>query len=306
MDIRHLRYFAVLAEERHFGRAARRLSISQPPLSMAIRQLETELQARLFTRNSRNVELTRAGAALRREAQLLLRRLEETKSLVKSIAEGRQGQLKVGFGGSMLYRGLPQIVAEFRAAMPSTELLLTELNSVEQIASVRSGDIDFGFILGRGVPEDLSGFRFHAEPFVACLPASHRLAKEKVLQLRNLAGEEFVLFARTASPDYFQSIVSACHAAGFAPDIKHEVRHWMSVISFVANGMGVALVPRTLRSSSVSGTAFVDLANSRQPSETWCIWKTDMEERAGLATIVDIARRHAARMAKDFPRRNKA
>lgn len=305
MDLRHLRYFAVLAEERHFGRAARRLSISQPPLSMAIRQLETELQARLFTRNSRNVELTRAGVALRREAQLLLRRLEETEVLVKAIAEGKRGQLKVGFGSSMLYRGLPQIVAEFRAGAPSTELRLNELNSVEQIASLRSGDIDFGFILGRGVPEGLSGFRYHSEPFVACLPESHGLAKERVLQLRKLAREEFVLFAKSASPDYFQSIVSACLAAGFTPDVRHEVRHWMSVVSFVANGMGVALVPRTLRTSNVAGAVFVDLARSSQPSETWCVWKPDMEERAGLATIVEIARRHAGKMAEDLRRRGR-
>ena len=175
MDLRQLRYFSVLAEERHFGRAAQRLSISQPPLSMAIRQLETELGARLFRRNSRNVELTSAGLALRREAQLLLRRVEEAKALVKSIAEGKGGQLKVGFGGSMLYRGLPGIVGEFRAKAPSTELRLNELNSIEQIAMLRSDDIDFGFIYGRAIPQGLSGFQPSGRGIRAV--RAHRLAR---------------------------------------------------------------------------------------------------------------------------------
>ncbi len=298
MDLRQLRYFSVLAEERHFGRAAQRLSISQPPLSMAIRQLETELGARLFRRNSRNVELTGAGLALRREAQLLLRRVEEAKALVKSIAEGKGGQLKVGFGGSMLYRGLPGIVGEFRAKAPSTELRLNELNSIEQIAMLRSDDIDFGFIYGRAIPQGLVGFRYYSEPFVACLPKSHPRAKARSLDLSSLRDEEFVLFARAGSPDYFDEIISTCLAAGFTPDVKHEVRHWMSVVSFVANGMGVALVPQTLRSANVSGAVFVNIARLKQPSETWCVWKEDGQERAGLATMIEIARRPADRIAR--------
>ena len=129
MDVRQLRYFATLAEEKHFGRAAKRLGMSQPPLSLAIRQIEAELQTPLFSRNSRNVELTRAGVALQREARLLLRQFDEAKALVKAVAEGKEGRLRVGFGGSMIYRGLPQIVDLFRKHNPGIELLLTELNS---------------------------------------------------------------------------------------------------------------------------------------------------------------------------------
>jgi len=297
MDLRQLRYFSVLAEEKHFGRAAQRLSLSQPPLSLAIRQLEAELGASLFRRNSRNVELTSAGIALQREARVLLRRAEEARALVKAVAEGKGGQLKVGFGGSMLYRGLPQIVDAFKAAAPSTELRLLELNSAEQALAIGSEEIDFGFIHGRATPDGLSGFRYHAEPFVACLPQAHRHANARVLDLARLQAEEFVLFARSASPDYYQSIVSACVSAGFTPNVRHEVRHWMSVVSFVANGMGVALVPRTLRSSNVSGAVFVKIAGAGALSETWCVWKQDVEQRAGLHAMIDAARGQARAMA---------
>ena len=118
MDLRKLRYFSVLAEEKHFGRAAQRLALSQPPLSLAIRQLEEEIGARLFDRTSRNVSLTAAGVALQREAQVLLRRTEETRALVKAVADGKEGRLRLGFVGSMLYRGLPRILETFQAASP--------------------------------------------------------------------------------------------------------------------------------------------------------------------------------------------
>ena len=222
MDVRQLRYFATLAEEKHFGRAAKRLGMSQPPLSLAIRQIESELQTPLFSRNSRNVELTRAGVALQREARLLLRQFDEAKALVKAVAEGKEGRLRVGFGGSMIYRGLPQIVDLFRKHNPGIDLMLTELNSVEQIAAIKRDEIDFGFVLGANTAAELNGFRFHSEPFVACVPLHHPAAKARTLKLDRLKNDEFVLFSRNASPHYFESIVSICVAHGFMPKVKHE------------------------------------------------------------------------------------
>jgi len=298
MDLRKLRYFSVLAEEKHFGRAARRLSLSQPPLSLAIRQLEEEIGAKLFTRDSRNVALTAAGLALQREANLLLRRTEETLTLVRAIAEGQRGQLRLGFGGSMLYRGLPRIVESFRAMAPATELRLRELNSAEQIEALHRDEIDLGFIHGRATPTGLEGFRFHAEPFVACLPEDHARARARSLQLGRLEGDDFVLFAQAASPDYYQSIVATCVAAGFNPKVRHEVRHWTSVVACVANGMGVALVPRSLKTFRVEGAAFVPLRESGVPSETWCVWKPDNLQSAALAKLIDAVRHQAAAMAR--------
>lgn len=298
MDLRKLRYFSVLAEEKHFGRAARRLSLSQPPLSLAIRQLEAELGARLFERNSRNVSLTAAGLALQREATLLLRRAEETRGLVKAVAEGQRGQLRLAFGGSMLYRGLPRIVERFRAAAPSTELRLRELNSAEQVEALYRDEIDLGFIHGRATPAGLEGFRYHSEPFVACVPAGHPCARAKTLQLARLRDEDFVLFAQAASPDYYQSIIATCLSAGFTPKVRHEVRHWTSVVACVAGGMGVALVPRSLKTFRVDGVAFVPIRQPGVVSETWCVWKSDNLQRAALNRLIDAARQQSATMAR--------
>jgi len=296
MDVRQLRYFAVLAEEKHFGRAARRLGMSQPPLSLAIRQIEAELETPLFNRNSRNVELTRAGVALQRETRVLLRQFDQTKAIVKAIADGKEGRLRVGFGGSMLYRGLPQIVERFRKQNPGIDLQLTELNSLEQIAAIKRDEIDFGFVLGAKTATGLDGFRYHSEPFVACVPLRHAAATARTIKLDRLKNDEFVLFSRSASPHYFESIVSMCLANGFMPDIRHEVRHWMSVVSFVESGMGVSLVPKTLNTRRVMGAKFVEISGRQEPSETWCVWK-DVDQRPGLKAIIELAKDHARRMA---------
>ena len=298
MDLRKLRYFSVLAEEKHFGRAAKRLALSQPPLSLAVKQLEAEIGAKLFERDSRNVSLTPAGEALKREALILLRRADEARLLVKAVSEGKGGRLRVGFVGSMLYRGLPDIIAAFKAASPTTELLLRELNTVEQVAAFARDEIDLGFTFGRSVPEELLGFCYHSEPFVACLPAGHKYASAKRIALAKLQHEEFIFFARDISPDYHQSIVAACLSVGFAPRIRHEVRHWMSVVSFVAHGIGVSLVPSTLTSSNVSNVVFVPLSDATMRSDTWCVWGQETSAGASLLSAIDAARTQAKKMTR--------
>lgn len=294
MDARKLRYFSVLADEMHFGRAARRLSLSQPPLSYAIRQLEAELGAELFVRNSRNVQLTPAGAVLQQEAGALLRRMEEARRLVKAVADGRDGQLRLGLGASMLYRGLPAIANDFRSKLPNIDLNLREMSSAEQVEALHRDEIDLGFVHGRATPAGLDGFCYHSEPFVACLPANHRHARARRVRLSQLQGDEFVLFSRKRSPDYFESITGTCLAAGFVPNVRHEVAHWLSVVSFVANNMGVALVPRTLAGSRLAGASFVALEDTTIPSETWCVWKATSLSNAVLANSIDLIRARAS------------
>ena len=298
MDMRKLRYFSVLAEEKHFGRAAARLSLSQPPLSLAIRQLESEIGAKLFERDSRNVSLTPAGEALQQEAIFLLRRAEESRLLVQAISEGRGGRLRIGFSGSMLYRGLPDIISAFKTASPTTELLLRELNTIEQITAFGRDEIDLGFTFGRSVPAGLEGFHYHSEPFVACLPEGHKYASAKRIGLEKLENEEFVLFARNVSPDYHQSIVAACLSAGFTPKVRHEVRHWLSVVSFVAQGIGVSLVPASLAKSNASNVFFVSLSDARLRSETWCVWNPKGSAGVSIQNAIDAARNQSRAMAK--------
>ncbi len=273
MEFRHLRYFLVLADELHFGRAARRLSISQPPLSLNIQQLEASVGARLFERDSKGVRLTAAGRAFRESATALLAQAEEARLLARQIEAGAVGRLRVGFVGSMLYRGLPQKLQQFEADQPGIQIALTELNSQEQIEALLHGQLDVGFIHTSRVPDELATRLIHSEPFVCCMPAGHRLASRRTIALTELRGEPFVLFSRNASPDYYARIVDMCAAEGFYPQIRHEVRHWLSVVSLVSQGMGVAVVPAALRHSALAGAAFRPLKPSTVPSEVYCVWK---------------------------------
>ncbi|MEH3086630.1 MAG: LysR family transcriptional regulator [Xylophilus ampelinus] len=277
MELRHLRYFVVLAEELHFGRAAARLHISQPPLSVAIRQLEERIGAQLFERSNRGVRLTSAGQALRASARRLLAQAEEAASEARDVAAGLSGRLRIGFVGAMLYRGLPQTLATLQARHPGARIALQELNSGEQIGELLHDRLDLGFIHTSRIPDGLRHRLLVAEPFVCCLPAAHRLARRRTIDPRSLAGQPFVLFARTVSPDYYERVLSVCADAGFRPEIVHEARHWLAVVSLVSQGLGVALVPQAMRRSRLPGAAFRPLDREAAQSEAYAIWREGPE-----------------------------
>lgn len=280
MEFRHLRYFLVLAEELHFGRAARRLSISQPPLSLNIQQLEASVGARLFERDSRGVRLTAAGRAFRESATALLAQAEAARQLAREIEAGAVGRLRVGFVGSMLYRGMPQLLQDFEVRFPGIQVALTELNSQEQIDALLHGELDAGFVHSNRVPDELVTVLAHREQFVCCMPAAHALTARDSVALTDLRGEPFVLFSRQASPDYYNRIFEMCVAQGFYPQVRHEVRHWLSVVSLVAQGMGVAVVPAALARSGMAGAAFRPLSDTDVPSEVYCVWRQHPDDPA--------------------------
>ncbi|MDH6170584.1 DNA-binding transcriptional LysR family regulator [Variovorax boronicumulans] len=273
MELRHLRYFSVLAEELHFGRAARRLSISQPPLSVAIRQLEESVGVRLFERNSKEVRLTHAGEALRISARRLLQQAEEAATEARDVASGSAGRLRIGFVGAMLYRGLPPALRAFQAKHPAVRVTLNELNSGVQIAELLHDRLDLGFVHTSRMPPELRHRLLLSEPFVCCLPAGHSLARKKVLAPADLRDQPFVLFSREASPDYHERILSICADAGFLPEVRHEVRHWLAVVSLVSQGMGVALVPQAMRNSALRGAVFRPLDRAVAQSEAYGVWR---------------------------------
>lgn len=273
MELRHLRYFVVLAEELHFGRAARRLAISQPPLSVAIRQLEASVAAQLFERNSKEVRLTPAGQALQVSARRLLQQAEEAAAEARDVSQGSAGRLRIGFVGAMLYRGLPQALARFRAAHPAVRITLAELNSGEQMTELLHDRMDIGFVHTSRMPAELRHVLLLSEPFVACLPAGHRLARRRAVSLADLRDEPFVLFSRNASPDYHERILSICADAGFRPEVRHEVRHWLSVVSLVSQGLGVALVPDAMRHAALRGAVFRPLEEDVARSDAYGVWR---------------------------------
>lgn len=272
LEFRHLRYFCVLAEELHYGRAARRLAITQPPLSLSIQQLEGIVGARLFDRDSKGVRLTSAGAAFLEQARVLLLRADEACVLARDVEAGLVGRLRVGFVGSALYRGLPRWLEAFQQRQPRIEVVLSELNTQEQVEALMHDQLDLGFIHTRRVPQALTTRFVQSEPFLCCLPASHALARRRKVALAALRDEGFVLFSRQASPDYHRRIVEMCEAQGYYPRIRHEVRHWLSVVSLVSQGMGVSVVPAPLRRAGMAGVVYRPFDQPTPPSELHAVW----------------------------------
>lgn len=275
MELRHLRYFLTLADELHFGRAAQRLAISQPPLSVAIQQLEAEVGAPLFMRNSRGVQLTAAGQALVPAAQAAIDGAAQALHAARDAASGQVGRLSVGFAGTMLYRGLPQMLRRFQAEHARLQLTLRELSSSEQIVELQHARLDAGFAHVSHAPTGLAAQLVSSQPFVACVPAAHALARKRTLPLDALAPEPLALVSRSVSPDYHARIVAACQAAGFTPQPLHEMQHWLSVVSLVSQGLAVALVPAALQQAQLAGAAFVpvkDPHGTLPRYETRCLW----------------------------------
>lgn len=295
MELRHLRYFLALAEELHFGRAAQRLGLSQPPLSVAIQQLEGEVGAPLFMRSSRGVRLTAAGQAFIPAARAVLERAAQALAEAREVAGGEAGSLRIGFAGTMLYRGLPRMLQRFQAEHPRLKIVLRELSSSEQLLDLGHERLDAGFVHTTQVPAELSQILVSSQPFVACVPADHPLARRRSIPLEALADQPFALVARSVSPDYHSRLLALCGAAGFVPDPMHELQHWLSVVSLVGQGLAVALVPAAMQQSGMWGVAFVPVKGARHDwprYETHCLWKAGRDQPAlglFLAAVREVA-----------------
>jgi DNA-binding transcriptional LysR family regulator len=256
MELRHLRYFLAVADELHFGRAAARLHIAQPPLSQQIRQLERELGYALFLRTQRRVRLTPAGAAFREEARSLLERLEQAKVAAGRVARGEAGALAVGFVASATYALLPRLYRRFRERHPSVALALEEMSTAEQVDALRAGRIQLGLARPPVGDDTLRAEPLAEEPLVAALPARHPLAARAALPLRALAHEPFVLFPRAPRPGWIDVVQEACRAAGFRPAVAQEVLELSTAVTLVAAGIGVTLVPASAQALRLDGVAY--------------------------------------------------
>ncbi|MBN9370425.1 MULTISPECIES: LysR family transcriptional regulator [unclassified Hydrogenophaga] len=289
MEFRHLRCFLALAEELHFGRAAARLAMTQPPLSLNIQQLEASVGAPLFVRNSRGVALTPAGQAFVPRARALLEAAGAAAREAREVAQGVSGQLRVGFAGTVLYRGLPQILRGFAQRHPRLKLVLREMSSSDQLIDLQHQRLEAGFVHTTRVPPGCSQVLVSRQAFVACVPAGHALARKRRLAPAALAGQPFVAISRAVSPDYHDRLLALCADHGFEPDVRFELRHWLSVVSVVAQGLGVSLVPAALQQAGLPGAAFVPLQGDSPPYETHCLWR-DGGESAALAAFLDVVR----------------
>ena len=246
MELRHLRYFVAVAEELHFGRAAERLHIAQPPLSQQIKALENELGVQLLARTKRKVELTPAGRLFLDEARLTLSQAARAQRIAVEADKGVRGRLRIGFVTSASYSILPVLVRRFRRDFPFIDLDLVEMIPSRQIEALEQGRIDVGILRP---PVEGAGLVLETileEPLVAALPSDHRLAVQKTVSLKMLAEEAFVFFPRHHGPGIYDVVMHACHAAGFSPRISYAPNEMQTILAYVAAGLGVSIVPQSL------------------------------------------------------------
>lgn len=255
MELRHLRYCVTLAEELNFRRAAVRLEIAQPALSQQISRLETELDVRLFERNRRHVLLTDAGQAFLEKARLTLAAAAEAVRAAQQAGRGEIGRLSIGFVTSALYGVFPDIVRAFRQRYPHVHIEMREMPVSQQTTLLRGGSIDAGILRTPVAESGLVIQTILDERWVAAMPAANPAARHQVVELGVLAREPFILFPRSLAPTLYDQVLAMCHRAGFSPNIVIEAQ-MQAIVSLVAAGMGVALVPESLRNLRRKGLVY--------------------------------------------------
>jgi DNA-binding transcriptional LysR family regulator len=274
MELRHLRYFNALAEALHFRRAAERLAIAQPALSQQIRQLERELGVQLLERTRRRVALTEAGAVFLERARAALAEAEEAVRLARLASRGELGNLGIGVVTSALYGIFPEVVRVFLQRHRQVHLTLHELTVNDQIRALRARRIQVAFIRPPLNESEIEVRTITREPWVAALPTSHRFARQRRVSLRSLAGEAFISFPRELAPGLYDQVISLCQRAGFSPRIVQEAQ-MQTVVSLVAAGIGVALVPATLQNLSRKGLVYKPVSGAPSKLELAVAWRRD-------------------------------
>ncbi|TFZ02861.1 LysR family transcriptional regulator [Ramlibacter henchirensis] len=260
MDLRRVRHFNVLAETLNFSRAAERLHIAQPALSVSIQKLESELGTRLFERTPTGVLLTPSGKAALVEARRLLYHGEQLLRTARDSAAGTGGRLRIGFVGSAIYRLIPSLVQNFRSQYPGVELVLTESTSVRIMAMLHEEALDIGIVRTPLLQSHAATLHtLQRDRFVVALPAAHPLAASTSISLARLAGEAFVMYSAEEATGLHASAMAACEAAGFVPEVRQLATQVPTMLGLVESGLGVALVPEVVRGQRAPHVVYCDL-----------------------------------------------
>jgi DNA-binding transcriptional LysR family regulator len=275
MELRHLRYFVVVAEELHFGRAAARLLIVQPSLSQQIRQLEDELGFPLFRRTKRSVELTEAGKVFLSAARDVLVQVQEAKRTAQRAYRGEVGRLVVGYASSSTYDLLPMMLRVYRERFPHVEVALRELTTHEQVRALEEEYIQVGLLRLPISAPLLNVEVVRQEPIVCVLPEEHPLAVREQIDVALLAHEPFVLQARHRGAGYYVQLMKLCLAAGFSPNVIQEVTELHAIVGLVAAGIGVSLVPLSTRNIRSQGVVYRELEGTAPMTEMAVAWRRD-------------------------------
>lgn len=292
MELRHLRYFVAVAEELNFTRAAKRLRISQPPLSLQIQQLEKEIGAPLFYRHTQGVELTNAGKLMLEEARIILKQVETAKTSVRRRGRGETGRLNVGSsGGTYFHPLIPTIIREYGMKYPDIVIAPEASNSALLVAQVRAEQIDIAFIrLPIGDSGGLAIEPLVDENAVMVLPAGHPLTGSASAPLAALAKETFILWPREFNPGAYDSVIAACHRAGFSPVLGQAAPEIVSVIPLVAAGLGVGVAPRSTVRLFAGGFFCLPIEGNELRTEIGLVYRRD-DRSTAVHNFVAVAHR---------------
>jgi DNA-binding transcriptional LysR family regulator len=293
IELRHLRYFVAVAEELHFGRAALRLHLAQPPLSQQIRRLEGIVGHPLFLRTSRAVKLTVAGEVFLERARRVLRAVQQDLAEVRSAGRGEVGSLRVGFISSGMLTPLPAMLGLYRRLQPKVDLQLSEGVSSGMTRSLLDGDIDVGFLRDADPVDGVESEILFSEPFVAVLPATHPFARRKSLSTDALRDEPFVLFNPQAGHLAYEKTASLCEAHGFRPRVVQEAPQWFTSLRLIGAGLGVSIAPACVERIAPPDAVCIRLSGARVRSNVELAWRTG-EDRAIVTAFRLLAREYLA------------
>lgn len=257
MELRHLRYFVAVAEARHFGQAAERLQMAQPPLSQQIRQLEAELEVELLARTTRSVNLTPAGEVFLEDARRILRSVDDATRRARQFADGKAGTIRLGLTGTASYTQIPRLARLVKDELPGVALdISTEMLTPAIELALMSGELDIGVLRPPVRDASLTLRPIAREEFVVALPAGHRLAAEDSVTIGELRAENFIMYPAGSRSVVNDAVIRACTAADFHPHVAHESAKTSTQLSLVAAGLGVAVLPESVRGIALDGVLY--------------------------------------------------
>ncbi|QIZ51196.1 LysR family transcriptional regulator [Dickeya zeae] len=291
IELRHLRYFIAVAEELHFGRAAERLHISQPPLSQQIQALEEQIGAQLLERNNRNVRLTQAGELFLKEAWAIISQVNQAAERAARIQRGEIGELNIGFTSSAPFvKQVSRSLLQFRQRYPEVHIQMMEINTKQQIAPLLDGKLDLGVMRNNPLPDMLRHQLLLHEPMVAVVHEEHPLASVPGghISIQQLANEPFVFFAREVGTALYDEVMNLLKKYGITPYITQEVGEAMTIIGLVSSGLGVSLLPASFRRIRIDGVKYLSLQEKDAISEMWLVTHQHRPLNTAAQTLITL------------------
>ena len=280
LEIRHFEYFLVLADTLHYRKAAEKLFISQSALSQQIQRLELIVGQELFVRTNRKVNLSEFGVLFKNEAELVMQQLHRSMERWRLASEGVEGIIRIGFVGSAMQIYLPPLIKQFSIDYPNIKFYLEDLSNQDQLKALEKRQLDIGFMRANEVPLTMDIKSVYKENFSLVVPEDHPIQSDTFKSISQLAEENFILFPNKRSQMYYQQIIKLCGEAGFSPTISHQSIHGPTIFRLVENGLGISIIPNSLKDEFNYKVRFIELTNVPYQTELFAVWNKDYRNSA--------------------------